>query len=173
MKNGQVSEKIDSKFSNILGKIELTISGLFILIACSLIFASVLLREISGYSSSIFEELVRYLIVWSVFIGASWALKKDKHITINILLHNVPKRVAKMLQLISFCIGFVFCILLIYYGMKLVIHSYQLNEMSMSVWRFPMYIPKLAVPLGSLLISLRFLEKIVEYISHLRKGDVV
>ena len=158
-------------FSKTLGKIELTLSGTFLIISCTLMFVGVLFRETVGYSSAVFEELVRFSIIWSIFVGASWSLKNDKHIVIDILLRNLPKKVALLLQSFAFVLGFAFCCLIFIKGIDLVVHSYSQGERSMSAWRIPMFIPKLAVPVGALLMSFRFIEKIIQHVNALRRGD--
>ncbi|GAX88816.1 TRAP transporter small permease [Effusibacillus lacus] len=160
---------MENRFSRILSKTETLISGIFLIAACVLVFTSVVLRVFWDYSSSIMEEAVRYLIVWCIFIGASLALKNDKHITIDILLKRLPEKIRIGFQTLAFLLGLGLCLFIFFKGVNLVWHSYLISEKSTSAWRMPMFIPKLAVPVGAILISFRFLEKIYLNIRWLRK----
>ncbi|MEX1031153.1 MAG: TRAP transporter small permease [Paenibacillaceae bacterium] len=164
--------KESNLFNRILSSFEITISGVFLVLACSLVFTSVLLRETVGFSTSVIEEIVRYLIVWSVFIGSSWALKSGKHISIDILTKNLPARFRMILLTFSFVLGFCFSVILCYEGAIIVTHSYAIGERSVSVWSFPMYIPKLVIPIGAILIAIRFAEQIYLQLFRPSEGEI-
>lgn len=39
------------------------------------------------------EELARFLLIWAVFAGATFAFRHDTHMNIDLLVHILPKRV--------------------------------------------------------------------------------
>lgn len=161
-----------NRFSFLLSKIEFTVSSIFLVLACLLVFISVFSRWFFGYSVSVIEEAVRYLIVWVVFIGASLTLRNDKHVIVDVLIQRLPNKIRLYLQTIAFILGLVFSIFLLIKGIELVAHSYKVGERSTSVWHFPMFIPKLALPIGALLLIFRFFEKILSNILIVIKGGV-
>ncbi len=163
--------KVEQRWDAVLSNVEKYISGIFLGIATLLVVVAVILRFCFGYSSSIIEEAVRYLIIWSVFVGGSLALKNNVHITVDILTIRLPVRTRLVLQTFAYLAGIAYCILLAVKGMQLVHNSILIDERTTSAWRLPMFIPRLAVPVGAMLFIVRFAQKAMENINALRCGD--
>lgn len=60
------------------------------------------------------EELIRYLFIWGVFIGAALVYKLRQHATVDLVSHFLPKKVKSVLDIFVelICIGF-FVLLLV------------------------------------------------------------
>jgi len=104
------------------------------------------------------EEISTYLMIWAVFLGASYALKEDAHIGVDLLLSRLPERFKPFFLLFHCMIGVIFCSILFYKGVELVQFSISLNNRSIAI-DFPLFIPQLAVPVGSAMLILQFLAK--------------
>ena len=66
------------------------------------------------------EELSRYLLVWSSFIGATVAFKKGAHISITFLLDIFSPRNRKILCTLSMLLMAIFFLVSIWYGFLLI-----------------------------------------------------
>lgn len=104
------------------------------------------------------EEISTYLMIWAAFLGAAYALKEDAHIGVDLLLSRLPERVKPFFHLFHCVIGVIFCSILFYKGVELVQFSIILNNRSIAI-DFPLFIPQLAVPVGSAMLVLQFLAK--------------
>lgn len=62
------------------------------------------------------EELSRYLLVWSSFIGAAVAFKKGAHISVTFLLDWLPPYYRKICSTLSFALTAAFLLISIWYG---------------------------------------------------------
>jgi C4-dicarboxylate transporter DctQ subunit len=163
-----------SRLGRILDQFEKYVAGITLGFAALLVFLQVILRYFFGYSPSYFSELIRYSIVWSVFIGGSYALRQNKHLAIDILLLRMSERTRQFVQIFASAVGAVFCLYLAYMGWLVVLDTMHLGERSSSALGVPMYIPRLAVPVGAFLLFIRFVEKIVDsvaQISQMAKTD--
>jgi C4-dicarboxylate transporter DctQ subunit len=107
------------------------------------------------------EEISTYLMIWAAFLGAAYALKEDAHIGVDLLLSRLPERIKPYFFLFHCVIGLVFCSILFYKGVELVQFSINLNNRSIAI-DFPLFIPQLAVPVGSAMLMLEFLTKAVK-----------
>ena len=56
-----------------------------------LVFAQVVSRYALHRSLSYTEELVRYFFVWSTFLGAGAALKRGRHLKLDVVVHRLPE----------------------------------------------------------------------------------
>ena len=45
------------------------------------------------------EELARYIFLWQIWLGASYGVKKSKHIRIDIIFNKLSKNAAYNLEI--------------------------------------------------------------------------
>jgi TRAP-type C4-dicarboxylate transport system permease small subunit len=129
------------------------ITGMVVLIAMQVCFRYVLNEPLAWT-----EEVARHLMIWSALLGAAVAYRRKGHLGMDIIVTHLPPQgqriVEVLLQVIS--IGF--------FGI-LVIHGIPLVERTMrqfsSAIRIPMGYIYLAIPVGSALILLFAIEKLV------------
>ena len=88
-----------------------------------IIFLQVIFRVIIGRSLSWSEEISRYIEVWIVFLTAGYALGKGQHISMDLLVHILPRSVNFILQKIISASIIVFSILCTRYS-----YTYMMNE---------------------------------------------
>lgn len=140
----------------ILERIEGQTSGILLGIGTLLVIISVITRYFFGYSWGANEEVVRFILIWSIYIGASLAVSRGEHVQIELIDVIVPRKIKKYVQFIGFVVGMLGCLILASESIKLNINSIMVNEVSQSYLRLPMSIPKIAVAVGSILMSIKF-----------------
>ncbi|MEK3992249.1 TRAP transporter small permease [Robertmurraya sp. FSL R5-0851] len=62
------------------------------------------------------EEIIKYLMIWIVLLGTAIALRKGLLISVEIVLHIVPKKIQKVMQIIITLFNITFLFLLVQYG---------------------------------------------------------
>ncbi|MCG7334900.1 TRAP transporter small permease [Sporosarcina sp. ACRSM] len=125
-----------------------------------LIFGQVVGRYILGSTPSWTEELARYIHIFQVWIGASYAVKFRQHIRIEAfieLFKGVPR---KILETVGIIIWFVIALFLAVFGTQLVLASLQNGQVSPAL-QIPMWIPFIALPLGGAGMAFRLIQQIV------------
>lgn len=105
------------------------------------------------------EELCRYLLVWSTFVGASCVYKHAGHINITIVQNLLPPKVRKILKLLVQVICVVFFVMMIYYGFIYV--GKQGAQLSPAM-RIPMSYMYASIPVGGLLMAWHALDAILQ-----------
>lgn len=131
-----------------------------LLIASALLFANVVGRYVFGTAVLGAEELVRYMIIWMVFVGGSVAARRGIHIGIDAFLKIVGDRLRRLISILVLVICVGFCVALAYYGTQLVAETYAYGQRS-SALRLPFWIAQAAIPVGATLMALRFLQRLV------------
>ena len=127
-----------------LGKIEDVFCAVSLLLTTIILFVNVVLRYVFSASTSWAEELIRYLMIWITFIGGSVCVRHSAHIRMDFLLTRAVYLIAAG-----------FCGALIVYSWQLVEFTIEMEQTSPAMG-VPMWIPYLAMPLGSALMVLHF-----------------
>lgn len=100
------------------------------------------------------EELARWLLVATCFIGGSVALKRKKHVGVTGLLRILPREVKRILMLITHITIMVFLGYLFFHSIKMILaQGWQTG----SVILIPMYYVRANIPLGTVLMFVHML----------------
>jgi len=101
-----------------IGKAENFVAGCFFVIIVCTIFVAGFGRSI-GYPIRWAMDFSTFLFAWAVFFSADVAMRKDRHVNVEILVNKLPKKVQNYLALLNYAIIIVFLVFLIVYGIKL------------------------------------------------------
>ena len=139
----------------ILGKIEDVFCAASLLLTTIILFVNVVLRYVFSASTSWAEELIRYLMIWITFIGGAVCVRHAAHIRMDFLMTMLPKSVSRLVTRLVYLIAAGFCTALIVYSWQLVEFTVEMEQTSPAM-EVPMWIPYLAMPLGSGLMVFHF-----------------
>ncbi|AET69715.1 TRAP-type C4-dicarboxylate transport system, small permease component [Desulfosporosinus orientis DSM 765] len=113
------------------------------------------------------EELSIYILAWVTFLGASIGVKRGSHIGVEAVIVLFPKKIQRYFVLLSYIFCTVFFVIIVYYGLLIVQKQIITGQVSPAM-RIPMYYAYLSVPVGSILIVIRFVQK---FIAELKTKD--
>jgi len=152
------------------GKIERAINGITVLgaviggaftgVMTLLVGYAVLVRYLLNRPIGWSEEISIYFMIWAVFLGAAYTLKEDAHIGVDILMAKLPDRAKKPFFVFHGLMGILFLSIVFYKGIGMVAFSLKLDSRSIAI-DFPLFIPQLAVPVGSALLIFQLILKLV------------
>lgn len=126
-----------------------------------LTFANVVARYVFSASFSFSEEITTYLFVLLSLMGAAIAAKREAHLGFTLISDIVPPTVRKAMKLISYLFAIVFCAALFYYGLLMTISQFQRQQVTAGM-QWPEWIFGSFVPIGSIFITLRFIQLFVK-----------
>jgi C4-dicarboxylate transporter DctQ subunit len=142
---------------------------IFILIglASFLIFQEVVLRYVfhTGWSGS--YEITIFALIWCTFIGASLGIKQNIHIGVDVLVLKFKPKHQRIIVTVAIVLCCIFGVVVAIKGFefsKFISRSHLLSR----DLRIPMEIGYLAIPVGGVLICLRFIERLV----YVLKGEL-
>lgn len=124
-----------------------------------LIFGQVVGRYVFQSAPSWTEELARYIHIWQVWIGASYAVRLGKHIRVEAFINLFSTTVQKVFETVSIIIWFILALFLAVTGTQLVLSSIQNGQLTPAM-QLPMWIPYLAIPLGGAGMSIRLIQQL-------------
>lgn len=145
----------------VLWFLETYFTGVLMLVSSLMIFMQVILRYVFSFSIIWVEEFARYSIVWFIFLGASLAAREGKHASVDVLIRLFPPKVQKVFDVLDIVISIVFTLIIVWFGFSMVVRISQIGNITPAL-QIPMYIPYLAIPIGALMMTWRFLEKLLE-----------
>lgn len=127
----------------------------------ALIFMQVVMRYIFGSSLTWSEELGRYLFVWQIWMGASYAAHNKTHLRITIIKDRMLPSTQKILELIVTAVWIGFGLFVVFQGVTLVEKMARFNQVSPAM-QLPMKYVHMAVPVGCGLMVIRLLEHTIK-----------
>lgn len=144
---------------------EYILIGLFSFVT-PLMLVQIIMRYVFENSLSWSEELARYIFLWMIWLGASYGVKKSRHIRIEILNEKLSGKSRGYLEIIIIAVCICFCGFLAIKGGELASEIFDLGQLSAAL-RLPMGYPYLSVPVGASLMIIRYLEKVSEIIKEM------
>ncbi|MCA9734583.1 MAG: TRAP transporter small permease [Deferribacteres bacterium] len=120
-------EKLTQIITSILEKFLTVLMALIVIDVTWQIFTRFVMRDPSSFT----EELAGFLLIWIGLLGASYALYTRAHLGIDILTHKLTGTKRRISEITIYTIVLLFAlIVLVIGGMKLVLLTLQLNQIS-------------------------------------------
>lgn len=129
-------------------------------------FSQVLSRFVFNFSLAWTEELGRYSFVWLVYMAASAAVKKARHIRVEIINIILKNKAKLFMAIVSDIVWLIFTLWLVKDGITVVSMIYGHGQTSPAV-QIPMWTAYTIVPLGFGLMGLRLVQRLVKDIQEL------
>lgn len=126
-----------------------------------LAFVNVVLRYALNSSFTWVGELTIYLFMWGALFGAAYGFKKGIHISVTLLLAQLPPVIGKAMLIFAHTLSFIYLAAMSYFGYQLVLIIAEFEEMSVDL-NIPMWIPNLVLPIAFGAAAFRAGEKIYE-----------
>ncbi|MFB5660464.1 TRAP transporter small permease [Alteribacillus sp. HJP-4] len=159
------------KVNKVLNNLEEYFGFFTLMLATLLIFVQVVMRYVFNESIMWSAELARYLIIWFIFIGSSIAVRERAHAKVDVLITYVPTFYKKLLEIAASFTAIIFCGFIFISGIQTIDNVTQFANYTPAL-RLPMFIPYLAIPVGAVLMGLRFFQLIWEDLQILREEKV-
>jgi len=137
------------------------IAGICILATAFFVTYEVILRALFDAPTEWVNEVSVYLILISAFLGFSPALAAGKHISVDLITCKLSNHANRFLGVVISLLGLGFCLVFFVTSAEMALNSYQLNMLSTSTLRIPLYIPQASLPVGFAIMTLQFLANLL------------
>jgi len=128
-----------------------------LMFSVALVFIQVIMRYVFSSSLSWSEELARYIFLWQIWVGASYAVKEHRHLRIEIIQDLIKDTVKKKkFELFVLTLWLCFSLFLTYEGSYLTSLLFERGQVSPAM-RIPMAYAYASVPVGCALMSARLI----------------
>lgn len=157
---GKILKKIDTIVTHIE---EWTLFAIVMAALLSL-FANVILRYGFNYTLAWSEELVRIVIIYSTFLGASVAVKQRAMIKIDAVVQIFP-RLKPGLTLYTDILMLVFAGMMIFYGYQMA-HQQYLTHQKTIIMQIPLVVVYSIMPIVGVMIFMRTVQVMIQEIKN-------
>jgi C4-dicarboxylate transporter DctQ subunit len=166
---GIISNRVNQwdRVDEIMARVEQILLVTFLGFMIGIAFLQILLRNFFSTGLDWGDSLVRNLVLWTGFIGATLATKEEKHINIDLVSRWLPSLGKNVVTLIIHLFSFFVCCGLTYAALKFVKNEVQMGNITFL--GIPAWIPEMILPLTFGLMTFRFGLRSIRTLSEIRK----
>ncbi|MYG51168.1 MAG: TRAP transporter small permease [Rhodospirillaceae bacterium] len=108
-------------------------------------------------------EFAEYALLYICFLGAAWALREGNHVRVDVFLYAFSQRWRQRFGVVSSVLGLGIALVLLIWGVGATWEKFVTGAYKPTVVEFPSWIVLLCIPVGSLILALRFLRHTIEF----------
>ncbi|HUP98451.1 MAG TPA: TRAP transporter small permease subunit [Usitatibacter sp.] len=145
------------------------VANWMVLFACLISAGNAMSRYAFDLSSNAWLEIQWYLFAAIVMFGASYTLKVNEHVRVDILYTHLTERGKEWLDLVGTALFLVPSMLVIsWYSIPFFLQSWQVQEISGNAGGLIRWPVKVLVPVGFFLVALQGVSEIIKRAAALR-----
>jgi TRAP-type C4-dicarboxylate transport system permease small subunit len=160
-------ERVDKAIERVEQTLLVISLGFMILLA----FLQIFLRNFFATGLDWGDSLLRNLVLWIGFIGATLATREGKHIHIDVISRWLPSLGKNVVTLITQLFSFLICCLLTYAALKFIKNEIEMGNKTFL--NIPAWIPAMILPLTFILMSFRFGLRSLKALSGMGERDTL
>ena len=130
-----------------------------------------LTRYFLNFSMTWAEESVRYIMILTVCVGASLAIRHGVHVKIDVLLVKLPFKAEKFMICVTYLLAAFFCLFLIWAGYHNTLQLQRTGQISTSMIWLRIWVVQLPIVLFGILGAKDYLQLFV--LNLVRRDEIV
>ena len=154
-----------------LCRVQSFLCAIGMVLAVLIIVANGILRAFFGIGLIWGEETVRYIMILTVCLGASLAIRHNVHVKVDVIQIMLPFKLEKALIVFTYFLGLIFCIYFGYAAFHNTVLIQSHGQQSPTMTWFPMWVINVPLVLFGILGAKDFTQLIV--MSFVKKGEIV
>lgn len=140
------------------------------LICVSLIVVlEVILRYLFNSPTVWVGEMSIYLCMGIGFLSLAFGLKYDSHFSITFLTERLTPKNRTRLKIFTDLVGALYASCFVFKGVQLAYFAYEFEDVSSGMMQTPLWIVWCLVPIGGLLLTLQFINKLADDVNTLKQ----
>ena len=136
------------------------IAAAFMVALLVMVLLSILGREI-GFHVRGTDAYAGYMMAGAGFFALAHTLKRGEHIRVTLLLQATAPGTRHKLELFGLAVAILLSLLLAIFSVKLCWQSLQFNDISTGNDATPLWIPQVAMAVGSVILAIAFADEFV------------
>jgi TRAP-type C4-dicarboxylate transport system permease small subunit len=136
------------------------LAALFLIGLLGMVMLSILGRQLHFHVPGT-DAYAGYLMAASGFLALAHTLKRGEHIRVTLLLAALKGNFKKVLSLWALAFASALATLIAFYSCRLVWQSHVFNDVSTASDATPLWIPQLAMALGTVILAIAFVDELI------------
>jgi TRAP-type C4-dicarboxylate transport system permease small subunit len=134
------------------------LAALFMVALLAMVLLSILGRQLNFHVPGT-DAYAGYLMAGSGFLALAHTLKKGEHIRVTLLLATLQGRWKKAMELWAFGFASLLALVIAFYSCRLAWQSRAFHDISTSSDATPLWIPQIAMALGTVILAIAFIDE--------------
>lgn len=150
------------KFGGKLVKGSGIVGAFLFLIVMGITTYEVLVRYIFNAPTTWSLEISVILTMWGTFLGVAYTLQQGGHTHVDLVINKFSSRSRRTLRILVYLFVMFFSIFLTWASLGPAIEAYLIKEVTQSYTRTPLFILMISIPIGSILLIIEIIRKLLE-----------
>ena len=146
-------------------------SGFLVLFSMLSVSLSVFARYFFGYTTTWVLELNEFALLYITFLSATWVLRKERHVIMDIVVMRFRLRRQRVINLITSIFCSIVCFCIMWFGARIVWQHFQAGRMLTEGFRVPSALILFVIPFGFLLLFIQFLKRAYGFLQSLKQSE--
>ena len=136
------------------------LAALFMVALLGMVLLSIVSRQLHFHVPGT-DAYAGYLMAGAGFLALAHTLKRGEHIRVTLLLNALRGGGRKALELWALAVASLLALLFAFYSARLAWQSHVFHDISTGSDATPLWIPQLAMALGTAVLAIAFLDELV------------
>lgn len=136
------------------------LAALFMVVLLGMVLLSIISRQLSFHVPGT-DAYAGYMMAAAGFLALAHTLKRGEHIRVTLLLNALKGKSKKVLEVWALAVACLLAVLFAVYSCKLAWQSYDFHDISTSSDATPLWIPQIAMALGTVILAIAFIDELV------------
>ena len=136
------------------------VAALFMVGLLGMVLLSIISRQLHFHVPGT-DAYAGYMMAAAGFLALAHTLKRGEHIRVTLLLNALKGRWKQGFEIWSLGIATLLAVLFAYYSCKLAWQSHEFHDISTGSDATPLWIPQIAMALGTVVLALAFVDELV------------
>ena len=123
-----------------------------------------------GIAARSYDDFAGFAMAASFFLGLAWTLRCGEHIRVTLLVHHLHGGKRRVMEIACLVVSLFLCAYFAWYAVDMTWTSYQLNDVSQGLVAVPLWIPQLAMALGTVILLVALMDEWVLELRGRRKS---
>ncbi|MGL4233907.1 MAG: TRAP transporter small permease [Casimicrobium sp.] len=145
------------------------IAAIFMILLLVMVLLSILGRQF-GFHVRGTDAYAGYMMAGAGFFALAHTLKRGEHIRVTLLLQALNPSKRHALEIFSLASAVSLSGLLAWFSVSLCVQSYKIHDISTGNDATPLWIPQLAMAIGTIILLIAFVDELVAEIRGTRKA---
>ncbi|MEW4412844.1 TRAP transporter small permease [Clostridium sp. AN503] len=157
-------ERINSVIINIIEKFLIMIGSILTITVLVNVFMRYFFRSTIPWA----EELSRFLFIWVTFVGVVIANDRSEHMRLDFIVHMLPEKVRKLVELLAYAISIFLLAMLVQGGIKYSMTQWDWRSSALGVRHGLVYA---IAPISLCYMMLQFLSRFISGVQEMLGKD--
>lgn len=136
------------------------VAAFFMVALLVMVLLSVLGRQLHFHLPGT-DAYAGYLMAGSGFLALAHTLKRGEHIRVTLLISSLKGRAKKVMELWSYGFASLLALVIAFYSCRLAWQSHGFHDISTSSDGTPLWIPQIAMAVGTLILAIAFIDEFI------------